>query len=75
MDAVGRGDFLKFLLKDATKYLNAPGLPREAEGGMAMAWPGCMLHQVLSLLVSLYSLRSPELPATTEGESSRGGSP
>ena len=42
---------------------------------MAMAWPRCTLHQVMSILLSLCRLRSSELPATTLVESSRGGSP
>ena len=42
---------------------------------MAMAWPGCMLHQMLSLSSVLYRFRSMELPATTVGDWWRRQSP
>ena len=59
-------DSVKFLITDSMNFVRTPGLLWRGRGEMAMAWPGCMLRQMLSLL-SLYSFRSMELPATTVG--------
>ena len=70
----GRTYSVKYLIKDAVKYLSSPGLTREAEE--RSQWRGLVAcYARCCPFLFLESLRSPELPATTEGESSRGDSP
>ena len=67
-----------FLAIDALPFARAPGRLRprgDGDGGPRRLPFAYAVHQLRSLSLSLYSLRSSELPATTEGESSRGGSP
>ena len=58
----------KFLIADTMNLARAPGLPSEAEG----RWPwrglaACYIRR-FPFLLSLFSFRSMELPATTVGE-------
>ena len=59
-------DSLKYIITDTMNFVRTPG-PMGFRGELAIAWPGCMLRQTLSLL-SLCSFRSVDLLATTVGE-------